>query len=208
MAECLVVATKRGGGKSRAAYSNLGARPSSLLEAAVEAKNAKGRAVQGDILDAGAAGAQSASVIEAARSLEAGKLRLPRQVQAIGLPVVTLGTVAVRGLVDRDISGGPTDHNKTGPPRGPFIVRAIAGRGADVPDALGAFRRPGAEVRGVARLLRRPAPFGRRSESGRALESRGISPTRQPGLPVELPEPRHVPYAGEVPGRHSVAEHR
>ena len=56
MAECLVVATKRSGGKSRAAYSNLAARPSSLLEAAVEAKNAKGRAVQGNILDAGAAG--------------------------------------------------------------------------------------------------------------------------------------------------------
>ena len=131
MAECLVVATKRGGGKSRAAYSNLGARPSSLLEAAVEAKNAKGRAVQGDILDAGAAGAQSASVIEAARSLEAGKLRLPRQVQAIGLPVVTLGTVAVRGLVHRDINGGPTDHDKTGPPQGPFTVRAI--RSGEVP---------------------------------------------------------------------------
>ena len=30
MAECLVVATKRGGGNSRAAYSNLTARPSSL----------------------------------------------------------------------------------------------------------------------------------------------------------------------------------
>ena len=97
----------------------------------MEAKNAKGRAVQGNILDAGAAGVQAASVIEAARSLEAGKLQLPRQVQAIGLPVVALGTVAVRGLVDRDINGGPTDHDGTGPARGPFTVRAI--RSGEVP---------------------------------------------------------------------------
>ena len=41
IAECLVVATKRSGGKSRAAYSNLAARPSSLLEAAVQVKTAR-----------------------------------------------------------------------------------------------------------------------------------------------------------------------
>ena len=125
MAECLVVATKRSGGKSRAAYSNLAARPSSLLEAAVEAKNARGRSVQGDILDAGAAGVRSTSLIEAACNLEAGKLRLPRQSKAIGLPVVPLGTVAARGLVHRDINGGFPDRNETGPARGPFTVRAI-----------------------------------------------------------------------------------
>ena len=125
MAECLVVATKRGRGKSSAAYSNLGARPSSLLEAAVEAKNVKGRAVQGNILDAGAAGVRSMSVIQAARNLGAGNLRLPRSPMAAKLPVVTLGTVAARGLVDRDINGGPTDRDKTGPPQGPFTVRAI-----------------------------------------------------------------------------------
>ena len=39
--------------------------------------------------------------------------------------MVALGTVAARGLVDRDINGGPTDRNKTGPPQGPFIVRSI-----------------------------------------------------------------------------------
>ena len=131
MAECLVVATKRSGGKSRAAYSNLAARPSSLLEAAVEAKNARGRAVRGDILDAGAAGVRSTSLIEAARNLEAGNLLLPRQSKAIGLPVVPLGTVADRGLVHRDINGGPTDRNATGLARGPFTVRAI--RSGEVP---------------------------------------------------------------------------
>ena len=125
MAECLVVATKHGRGKSSAAYSNLAARPSSLLEAAVEAKNTKGRTVQGNILDAGAAGVRSMSVLKAARNLEAGKLRMPRSSMAVKLPVVTLATVAKRGLVDRDINGGPTDCNGTGPARGPFTVRAI-----------------------------------------------------------------------------------
>ena len=112
MAECLVVATRRSGSNSCAAYSNLPARPSSLLEAAVGAKTARGQTVQGDILDTGVAGVRSTSVIEAARDLEAGNLRLPRQAQAVKLPVVTLGTVAARGLVDRDISGGPTDRKK------------------------------------------------------------------------------------------------
>ncbi len=131
MAECLVVATRRSEGNSRAAFSNLAARPSSLLEAAVTAKGARGQAEQGDILDGGAAGVQSASVIEAARGLVAGSLRLPRQTQTISLPVVTLGTVADRGLVDRDITGGPTDRAKTGPPQGPFIKRPI--RPGEVP---------------------------------------------------------------------------
>ena len=131
MAECLVVATKRRRGNSRAAYSNLAARPSSLLEAAVEAKNAIGRAVQGNILDAGAAGVRSMNVIEAALGLELGNLRLPRQSQAIGLRIVALGSVAERGLVHRDINGDYPDRDGTGLARGPFIVRAI--RAGEVP---------------------------------------------------------------------------
>ena len=125
MAECLVVATKRGGGKSRAAYFNLAARPSSLLEAAVRAKKAREQAVPGDILDAGAAGVRSMSVIEATRNLGAGHLRLPRSPTAVKLPMVTLGTVAERGLVHRDINGGPMDRDGTGRARGPFTVRAV-----------------------------------------------------------------------------------
>ncbi len=131
MAECLVVATRRSGSNSCAAYSNLPARPSSLLEAAVGAKTARGQTVQGDILDTGVAGVRSTSVIEAARDLEAGNLRLPRQAQAVRLPVVTLGTVAARGLVHRDINGGPTDRKKEGLAQGPFIVRSI--RPGEVP---------------------------------------------------------------------------
>ena len=131
MAECLIVATKHGGGKSGASYSNLAARPSSLLEAAVEAKNARGRAVRGDILEAGAAGVRSTSVIQAARDLETGKLRLPRSPSAVKLPVVSLGTVANRDLVHRDINGGFTNRDETGLARGPFVVRAI--RSGEVP---------------------------------------------------------------------------
>ena len=215
MAECLVVATKRGRGRSSAAYSNLGARPSSLLEAAVEAKNVKGRAVQGNILDAGAAGVRSMSVIQAARNLEAGNLRLPRSSMAVKLPVVTLGTVAERGLYRSGARPGPQRHQRRfhgpqwdGPGPRPFR-RAFdpRRRGANVPDALGAFGLPGKEVRGVARLLRR-SPARRRIASDRALESRGVPPARQSGLPAELPESRHVPHAGEMPGRNGLAEHR
>ena len=131
MAECLVVATKRRDSSSRMWYSNLATRPSTHIEAAVEARSAKERAISGDIGDAGAAGAQSSSVIEAARALATGNLHLPRQARPVSLPVVTLGAIATRGLVHRDIRGGPTDRQKTGPPQGPFVVRPI--RSGEVP---------------------------------------------------------------------------
>ena len=123
MAECLVVATKRTSGSPRAMFSNLAARPATLLAAAVEARTAVQRAVRGDIRDAGAAGIRSTSVIETARDLATGTLRLLGQSRGIDLPIVALGAVAKRGLIDRDINGGPTDPQKTGPPQGPFVVR-------------------------------------------------------------------------------------
>ena len=125
LAECLVVTTRRTGGGRLATFSNLEARPSSFLEVAVGAKVARGRSVQGDMLNAGLTGVRSASVIEAARGLEAGHLRLPRQSRAVSIPVVPLGAVGARGLVHKDINGGPTDRNKTGPPQGPFVARSI-----------------------------------------------------------------------------------
>ncbi len=131
MAECLVLATKGGEKASPAAYSNLTARPSSLLQAAIEAKRAVSNAVEGEILDGGAAGVGSTSVIEVVRALESGRLCLPRQTQAVPVPVVALSAVAARGLVDRDINGGPTDAAKTGPPQGPFVLRLI--RQGEVP---------------------------------------------------------------------------
>ncbi len=126
MAECLLVATKRSVDRSRTEYTNLAARPASLLEAAQQAKEARGAAVAGGILEGGVAGVQSSSVIRAVRELEAGQLRLPRQAQALELPVVTLGSVAARGLVHRDINGDFTSHDGTGQARGPFVVRGIA----------------------------------------------------------------------------------
>ena len=125
MAECLVVATKRRGGGPLTTFTNLDSRPSLLLEAADRAKNAGRDAVRADIREAGAAGVRSGSVIEAARELEAGLLRLPRHPEAARLPVVTLGAVAERGLVHRDINGSPPVGNPTGLARGPFVVRPI-----------------------------------------------------------------------------------
>ena len=199
MAECLVVATKRGGGHSRAAFLNLAARPFSLLEAAIEAKSARARTVQGDILDAGAAGIRSTSVILTASDLEAGNLCLPRQGQAIRLPMVTLGTVAARGLVDRDINGGPTDRNKTGQPQGPFVVRSISP--GEVPTYPMLWAHSADRERKFVVL---PDSCGdpRPDDESRAAERWNRAASRlhaQPGLPAELPEPCHVPHAGEVP---------
>ena len=131
MAECLVVATKRHDGSRRTWYSNLTARPATLLEAAVEARSARQRAVSGDIGDTGAAGVRSTSVIKAARALATGNLLLQPQARAVSFPIVRLGVVANRGLVHRDISGGPTDRQKTGQPQGPFVVRPF--RSGEVP---------------------------------------------------------------------------
>ncbi len=131
MAECLVVATKGEKGSSRVAYSNLTARPSSLLGAAEEAKCAPDHAVQGDSLDGGVAGVRSTSVIKTVDALALGKLHLPRQRRSIPLPMVKLGTVAARGLVHRDISGDFPDRDETGLARGPFVVHPI--RPGEVP---------------------------------------------------------------------------
>ena len=124
MAECLVVATKRRPSFPSTLFSNLTARPGSLLEAAVEARDSRGRAIVGDSLDAGGAGVLSARVIESARHLQSGKLLLPRQPEATPLPVVRLGKVARRGLYHLDIAGTP--------PRGAFSIRPV--RQGEVPD--------------------------------------------------------------------------
>ena len=117
MAECLVVANRRRQGSTRAIFSNLATRPSSLLEAAEMARNTPDQAVHGDILNAGLAGACHKNVIEAARDLEGGRLQLPREADSIPLSIVTLSELAGRGPVHRDINGAP--------PRGAFEVRSI-----------------------------------------------------------------------------------
>ena len=123
MAECLVVATKRSATKPYTLFSNLEVRPVSLLEAIAASKHAKGKAIVGDLRNAGGAGVRSASVIEALRNLQAGKLKLPRQARGVELPITLLKVVADRGLVDRDINGKPP--SKGAVPRGAFDIRSI-----------------------------------------------------------------------------------
>ena len=118
MAECLVVATKKSEGNGRAMFSNFNARPAFLLEAAITAKNARQRVVQGNIMNAGAAGVRSFDLINAVQSLEEGKLKVPRQGQAIAVPIVPLGEVANRGLYSMNIS-----HKA--PSKTPFDIRPI-----------------------------------------------------------------------------------
>ena len=131
MAECLLVAVKKGGGKSLAAYSNLPARPGSLLEATVGAKLVSSQAVPGTVVDGGPAGVRSAEVTRSATDLVAGKLRLPRRPGVFDLPMTNLGRVAARGPVHRDINGGPPSSPEGAAPRGPFVVRPI--RSGEVP---------------------------------------------------------------------------
>lgn len=131
MSECLVVATKRSATEPRTMFSNLEARPAFLLEAIAASRDAKKNAIAGDLRNAGPAGVRSVSVIEAAQNLQFGRLLLPRQVRGIELPITALGIVADRGLVHRDINGGPADRNRTGPARGPFVKRPI--RPGEVP---------------------------------------------------------------------------
>lgn len=125
MSECLVVATKRNAPTPCTMFSNLEGRPESLLEAIAVSRPAKTNAIEGDLRNAGAAGVRSTSVIKAAQSLKAGTLLLPRQARRIAVPITPLDAVADRGLVHRDITGGPTDRDKTGPPQGPFVKRPI-----------------------------------------------------------------------------------
>ena len=124
IAECLVVATKRRPPQPSTVYSNLPARPASLLEAAVAARDSRGKAAPGNILDAGGAGVVSARVVESAERLHEGSLSLPRQPEATTLPIVRLGVVARRGLYHLDLVGAP--------PRGAFDIRQVQQN--EVPD--------------------------------------------------------------------------
>ena len=124
MAECLVLATKHKQSVHSAVFSTLPARPTSLLEAAVEARDSRGKAEQGSLLEAGGAGAISARVVETVERLQEGSLSLPRQPESTAVPIVRLGVVARRGLYHLDIRGAP--------PRGAFDIRPL--RQNEVPD--------------------------------------------------------------------------
>ena len=130
MAECLVVANKRSGGRTR--FTNLSYRPAALLESALTAREAgqgssNAPAIRskfdGSLLDPCGAGVLSESVGNAARALACGELALPQSLAPEGIAVTRLGDVAKRGLVDRDINGKPPASGAL--PRGAFDIRPI-----------------------------------------------------------------------------------
>ena len=64
-----------------------------------------GMQVSGTWDDGNCASIVHAELVEAARGLHAGALRLPRASQSLTLAMTTLGDLGTRGLVDRDING-------------------------------------------------------------------------------------------------------
>ena len=121
MAECLVLATKRGDearGSEAIRFDNLTHRPRSILEATLKARDLGHRpsAFTGTIHETGAAGVRESSLSRFMARLCQGRLALPRTDVELPVPIAKLGSIADRGLVDRDINGSP--------PRGAFDIEA------------------------------------------------------------------------------------
>ena len=146
MAEILIVAEKANGGpkRGRSTFINLRRRPRSNIEAlevarAVQrtpkARRIEDRPVGGTDLYAGeqhlghmlsvptgawfAGGLEDAEVVQCAWQLTHNRLWLPGQSKAksLDIPIVALGEIAERGLLDRDINGAGG--------RGPFDIEKI-----------------------------------------------------------------------------------
>lgn len=148
MAEVLVVATRKDPGKQRgsALFINLERRPRTLLEATaiasagvripesresgklwIGSEERAGCYIRGRLSQAGGAGVREEEVASTASHLVNGQLRLAQRHGLDDIPVVTLGALGNRGLLDRDISG----KNATGVPRGPFDIEGFESK--DVP---------------------------------------------------------------------------
>ena len=151
MAEVLVIATRNGDteqtGES-ALFVNLLRRPQSILEATTVARaiqripadravgsieissgESAGCSIRSVLDDTGCAGLHEASMAKVATRLVQGKLWLPRQQDAIPIPVSRLGELGHRGLYHLDISG--PEQSSSGSPRGPHCgpIRRPAKRG-------------------------------------------------------------------------------
>ena len=142
MAEVLVIATRTSGARQSVGstlFVNLLQRPRSILEAITVAWAVRripveptvgaivigrgeraGCSIRSALSNTGCAGLREAGVASAATGLVRGKLVLPRQRDAIPLPVVALGALGNRGLLDRDINGTEVSHADL--PRGPFDI--------------------------------------------------------------------------------------
>ena len=140
IAETLIIAAKReshpetGVTPTPALYVNLDERPRSIAEAAEIARVVDGlsdgretglltvgadvvaRYIHSAVGNGGTGQLREDSLATAALALARGTLRLPRLRDELPVPVVPLGELGQRGLLDRDIYG----VNPDGAPRGPF----------------------------------------------------------------------------------------
>ena len=123
MAECLVVATKRGRQTvtDKVTYVNLPRRPSMLIEGHEFGRGSGVSTIVGTSSDTGAAGLADSDIADVIFAMVRGKLSLPRQTESFRLPVAPFSTLATRGVVHRDINGQP--------PRGPFDIQPLKDTG-------------------------------------------------------------------------------
>ena len=142
IADILVVGTRRSNTEQtqkQALFVNLLHRPHSILEAVTTARAIQQTAADGGdgpvavgsgetagcriwsmLGETGSAGLREAGVAKAARGLAKSELWLPRQRQALRLPLTRLGALGNRGLLHRDINGA--EITRSGLPRGPFDI--------------------------------------------------------------------------------------
>ena len=157
MAECLLVAEKRGNagcGRAAVRYVNLRRRPQSHLEAQEAAKRIRaGGGIKGTLSDAGAAGVLDPEVARVMMEFSRGRLELPRVAGVHRVAVARLGKLAERGVVDRDING-------TGG-RGPFDIESWDGLGAPAYPALWKHHAGAAGGNQESRLVVRPDTLGK-----------------------------------------------
>ena len=142
MAEVLVVATRKEDKEQtdgQALFVNLLHRPQTILEAAVIARSIRlfpagrpagplavgseetaGCCIRRALSDTGYAALREIGVARTAAGLARGGLQLPRRAEPTPLPIVELGELGNRGLLDRDINGA--EIAGSGLPRGPFDI--------------------------------------------------------------------------------------
>ena len=146
IADILVVGTRRNTteeSEENTLFVNLPHRPHSILEAVTTARaiqrtppdegvrpiaigstETAGCSIRSVLAEIGAAGVREADVARTARGLTRGELWLPREREALTLPLTRLGNLGTRGLIHRDINGMASADR----PRGPFdIVRTKSG---------------------------------------------------------------------------------
>ncbi len=145
MAEVLVVATKRldrDGPSGPALFVNLRRRPATLPEAAETSRIAGrvaahsetgclgaggqllGSYIRAPLSEGGCAALRESALAKTMMALRNGELHMPRCGRRHALPIIPLGQIGERGLLDRDIG---TKNDGTPPFRGPFKIVPVGG---------------------------------------------------------------------------------